>query len=122
KEKKKVGTVKVRVGKGKKRHTVTKPKYAIVSKQVKLVDLAKKAKKDEYERLAAERLKDLMALPLDEDVRLDVLNALLERAIAKNQTDYVQTLAAQVAKIDPSTDPALQYLWDHAWAAYERGD
>ena len=122
KEKKKVGTVKQRVGKGKKRHTVTKPKYQIVSKQVKLVDLAKKKKKDEYERLASERLKDLLLLPIDDDLRLETLNTLIERASSKNQDAYVQQLLPQVIKLDPSSDPALQHFWDKGWAAYARGD
>src|SRR5262249_23649960 len=45
----KIGVRKVRVGK----KLVTKPKYGNVKKTVQLVDLAKKAKKDAYDRLAA---------------------------------------------------------------------
>jgi soluble lytic murein transglycosylase len=123
KEKKKVGTVKVRVGKGKKRHTVTKPKYQIVSKQVKLVDLARKAKKDEYERLASERLKDLLLLPaLDEDGRLETLNLLAARAEIKNQDEYLRDVVPKIIKIEHDADPALQHFWDKGWAAYARGD
>lgn len=123
KERKKVGTIKQRVGKGKKRRTVTKPKYQTVFKQVKLIDLAKKTKKDEYERLASERLKDLLSLPqIDDNVRLETLNALLARAEAKNQDAYVQELVPQIMKLDPSLDPALQHFWDKGWAAYSRGD
>lgn len=123
KEKKKVGTTKHRVGKGKKRRTVTKPKYATVSRQVKLIDLAKKKKKEEYDRLASERLKDLLQLKeLGEDVRYDVLNALIGRAAAKNQDAYVMELVPQAIEIDPIADPALQHFWDKGWAAYARGD
>jgi soluble lytic murein transglycosylase-like protein len=122
KEKKKVGTVKVRVGKGKKRRTVTKPKYQTVTKQVKLVDLAKKKKKEEYERLASERLKDLLSLDLDDNLRLETLSTLIARAEAKNQDAYIQELVPQVIKIDPNADPALQHFWDKGWAAYARGD
>jgi soluble lytic murein transglycosylase-like protein len=123
KEKKKVGTVKVRTGKGKNRKTVTKPKYQTVTKQVKLVDLAKKNKKDEYERLASERLKDLLSLKqLDDNVRLETMNALLARAVSKNQDAYVRELVAPIIKLDPNADPALQHFWDKGWAAYERGD
>ncbi|HET8796203.1 MAG TPA: transglycosylase SLT domain-containing protein, partial [Thermoanaerobaculia bacterium] len=122
KERKRVGTEKVRVGKGKKRKTVTRPKYRIVTRQVKRVDLAKKKKKEEYERLAGERLRDLQLLPLDDDLRLDVLNTLIARAQAKNQTEYLQELVPQAVKIDPLADPALQHFWDKAWAAYTRGD
>jgi soluble lytic murein transglycosylase-like protein len=116
----KVGTVKVRV-KGSKK-LVTRPKYANVKKTTQLVDLAKKAKKAEYDRLAAERLKDLLTLPLPADVRVDTLNALIALAEAKNQDDYERELIAQLVKVDPAQDPGLQHFWDKAWAAYGRGD
>jgi soluble lytic murein transglycosylase-like protein len=122
KEKKRVGTIKQKVGKGKKKKTVTKPKYQTVLKKVELVDLAKKTKKDEYERLASERLKDLLLLPLDANTRLEVLNALVARAESKNQDAFLIELVPQVIKLDPLLDPALQHFWDKAWAAYARGD
>ncbi len=122
KERRKVGTVKVRVGKGKKRRTVTRPKYQTVTRQVKLVDLAKKAKKDEYERLASERLKDLLSLKIDDNVRLETLNALIARAQTKSQDEYLQELVPQAIRIDPFADPALQHFWDQGWTAYTRGD
>jgi soluble lytic murein transglycosylase-like protein len=123
KERKKTGTVKVRVGKGKNRKTVTKPKYQTVSRQVKLVDLAKKTKKDEYERLASERLKDLLSLKqLDDNLRLETLNALIARAETKNQDEYLHELVPKAIAIDPNTDPGLQFFWDKGWAAYVRGD
>lgn len=122
KERKRVGTIRQRVGKGKKRRTVTKPKYQTVFRQVKLVDLAKKAKKEELDRLASERLKDLLQLPIDEEIRIETLNALIERATAKSQDSYVQELVPQLVKLDPQADPALQYFWDKGWAAYTRGE
>jgi soluble lytic murein transglycosylase len=118
----KVGTRKVAVGKGKKRRFVSRPKYGNVKKTIQLVDLPKKAKKEGYERLAVERLKDLLQLPLSEDVRIDVLNTLIGLAEAKNQDAYEQQLITQLVKIDPSQDPGLQHFWDKAWAAYARGD
>ena len=122
KERKQIGTIRVGVGKGKKRHFVKKPKYGIVPKQVKLVDLAKKKKKDEFDRLASERLKDVLSLRIDDAVRLEALNALCARAIVKNQDDYVRELVPQIIALDPSADPGLQFFWDKAWAAYARGD
>ncbi len=121
-ERKKVGTVKVRVGKGKTRRTVTRPKYANVKKTIKLVDLAKKAKKESYEGLATERLKDLLQLPLADEVRVQVLSTLIGIAQAKSQDDYAQDLVRQLIRVDPLQDAALQYFWDKAWAAYSRGD
>ncbi|HUQ99527.1 MAG TPA: lytic transglycosylase domain-containing protein [Gemmatimonadaceae bacterium] len=121
-EKKQSGTVKVRVGKGKKARTVTKPKIVTTKRNVKLVDLAKKTKKDNYDRLANERLKDLLQLPLSKPVRLEVLNTLLAMAEAKNQDEYEQELIRDIIKLDPASDPGLQHFWDKAWAAYMRGD
>jgi soluble lytic murein transglycosylase-like protein len=116
----KVGTVRVRV-KGTKK-LVTKPKFANVKKQQQLVDLAKKAKKDEYDRLATERLKDLLKLPLANEVRYEVLSSLIERAEAKNQDEYEKELVNAMTKLDPNHDFGLQHFWDKAWAAYTRGD
>jgi soluble lytic murein transglycosylase-like protein len=113
-----VGTRKVRV-KGK---LVAKPKFAKVKKNIQLVDLAKKAKKDEYDRLSTERLKDLLSLPLADAVRIDVLNTLIARAEQKNQDPYERELIVQLAKVDASQEAGLQHFWDKAWAAYARGD
>ena len=121
-EKKRVGNVKVKVGKGKNAKTVTKPKIVTVKRTVKLVDAAKKATKDEYERLSTERLKDLLQLPLSRPVRLEVLNTLIAVAEAKDQDDIEQQLIRDVVKIDPPADPGLQHFWGKAWAAFVRGD
>src|SRR5258706_246594 len=99
-----------------------KKKFTNVKKNVQLVDLAKKAKKDEYDHLSAERLKDLLPLPLADEVRIGVLNTLIGLAEVKNQDDYEQQLIVQLAKLDPSQEAGLQHFWDKAWAAYARGD
>lgn len=117
----KAGTVKVRV-KGKKKKFVTKPKYKNVKKTIQLVDLAKKAKKEIYARLSTERLKDLLLLPLADEVRVEVLNTLIGIAEAKNQDAYAQELVTALGKVDPAHDAGLQYFWNKAWAAYSRGD
>jgi soluble lytic murein transglycosylase-like protein len=121
-EKKNLGNVKVRVGKGKSAKTVTKPRIVMRKRTIKLVDLAKKAKKDGYERLADERLKDLLSLPLSKPVRVEVLSTLIAVAEAKNEDAYEQQLVGDVIKLDPSSDPGLQHFWDKAWGAYTRGD
>jgi soluble lytic murein transglycosylase-like protein/tetratricopeptide (TPR) repeat protein len=115
-----VGTRTVRV-KGKKK-TATKPRFAKVKKNIQLVDLAKKAKKDEYERLGTQRLKDLLPMPLADEVRIDVLNTLIVLAEAKNQDDYERQLIVELQKLDPSQEAGLQHFWDKAWSAYARGD
>jgi soluble lytic murein transglycosylase-like protein len=118
--KQQVGTIKIRA-KGKKKAT-TKPKFANVKKNIQLVDLAKKTKKDEYDRLATERLKDLLSLQLADEVRIEVLNSLIGRAESKNQDAYERQLIVQLTKVDPAQDAGLQHFWDKAWAAYARGD
>ena len=114
-------TIFVRQQIGKKK-AGAKAKFAKVRKNIQLVDLAKKAKKDEYDRLASERLKDLLSLPLADEVRIAVLNTLIGFAEARNQDDYEKELVAQLANLDPSQEAGLQHFWDKAWAAYTRGD
>src|SRR5207237_573724 len=115
-----VGTIKVHV-KGKTK-PVLKPKFANVKKTIQLVDLAKKAKKEEYDRLSIERLKDLLSLPLADEVRIEVLNTLIALAESKNQDDYERKLVTDLAKLDPSQEAGLQHFWGTAWAAYSRGE
>lgn len=121
-EKKKAGTMKVRVGKGKKARTVTKPKIVITKRTVKLIDLAKRAKKDNYDGLSAERLRDLLQLPLSKPVRIEVLNTLIAIAEVRNQDDDEQQLVRDVINLDPLSDPGLQHFWGKGWAAFTRGD
>ena len=116
----KVGTVKVRPN-GKKK-AVARPRYANVKKTIQLIDLAKKAKKDEFERLSIERLKDLLSLPLSDEVRIEVLNTLIGIAESRNQDPYEQELITDLSKLDPSQEAGLQHFWDKAWGAFVRGD
>lgn len=120
KERQRAGSVKVRV-KGKKK-LVTKPRYKTVFRTVKLVHLEKKQKKEEHERLYSERLKDLLQLPVANDIRSETLEMLIGIAEAKNQEPYLRTLVPQLIKLDPRKDPALQRFWNKAWAAYVAGD
>jgi soluble lytic murein transglycosylase-like protein len=122
-QRQRVGTVRVRVGKGTAKHFVVRPKFANVRKTVQLVDLAKAAKKDDYDRLALERSKDLLQIrSVAAPVRLEVLNTLIAIAEAKNQDPYEQELISEAVKLDPFADPGLQHFWDKAWAAYVRAD
>jgi len=121
-QRKQVGTVKVRQGKGKKAHFITKPKFARVKVQIKLVDLAKKTKQDEYDHKSIEGFKDLLTLPLAKPVRIEVLNTLIAVAETKKQDEYEQELIGQLVKLDRLSDPGLQHFWDKAWNAYVTGD
>jgi soluble lytic murein transglycosylase-like protein/TolA-binding protein len=109
-------------GKGKKKVT-SKPRFVNVKKTIQLVDLAKKAKREEYDRLASERLRDLLQLPqTGVPVRLEILGTLIPLAESKNQDAYEQQLIRQLVRIDRYADAGLQHFWDQAWAAYGRGD
>lgn len=120
-EKKKVGTVKVRV-KGKKK-LVTKPKYALTKKSVKVINLQLQLKKDDYDRKTLERLKDILDVPvIPIELRKETLTTLIGRAEAKNQDAYMRQLIPQLVKIDRLADAGLQRFWDKAWAAYSAGD
>jgi soluble lytic murein transglycosylase-like protein len=118
-QRQRVGTTKVRKGK----RLIAKPKFANVKKNIQLVDLAKKTKRDEYDRLATQRLKDLLQVrAVAPEVRLEALNELATIAESKNQDDYLQELAHEIVALEPYQDPGLQHFWDKAWAAYVRGD
>ncbi len=121
--KQRAGQATLRAGKGRKKRTVTRQKFAHVKKTVRRVDLAKKAKKDDADRFAAERLKDLLQIKaVAPELRLEVLNTLIGIADARRQDAFVQELVSEVVKLDPYADPALQHFWDDAWTAYTRGD
>lgn len=115
KEKKKVGTIKVRT---KKKKTVIRPKYQTVFRKVKLVNLQLSLKKDEHERKRVERLKDVLDMQTDRETRKQALTALIEVASAKNQDAYLRQLVPELVKLDRLSDTALQRFWDKAWGAY----
>jgi soluble lytic murein transglycosylase-like protein/TolA-binding protein len=118
--KQRVGSIRV-PAKGKKKATV-KPKFANVKKTIQVVDPAKKAKKEEYERLFHERLFDLLSLSLADEVRIEVLNTLISIAEAENQDENEQKYVLELAKLDPSQEAGLQHFWGKAWSAYAAGD
>jgi soluble lytic murein transglycosylase-like protein/TolA-binding protein len=115
-----VGTIRV-PAKGTKKANA-RPKFANVRKVIQVVDPAKKAKKEEYERLSRERLKDLLSLPLAVEVRIEVLNTLIAIAESKGEDDVEQKLIADLGKLDPSQEAGMQHFWARAWAAYSIGD
>ncbi len=117
---KRVGTIRVHV-KGKAK-PVLRPKYARVRVSKKLVDLAKKNKKEAYANLANERLRDLLALPVADPIRIEVLNALIELVEEKKDDAYERQLVVELEKLDPDQEAGLQHFWDEAWNAYTSGD
>jgi soluble lytic murein transglycosylase-like protein len=119
-EKKRVGTVRVPAN-GKKK-AVIKPKYANVKRSVPTIDPAKKARKDAYERLSAERLRDLLLLPIAVPIRIEALNNLIGVAEARNEDAGERELIEQLVRVSPNADAGLQHYWDKGWAAYLRGD
>jgi len=118
--KQRAGNIKVPAH-GKTKATV-KPRFVNVKKTEQVVDLAKKAKKEEYEHLAVERLKDLLQLPIVDEVKIEVLNSLVAIAESKDQDDYERQLILDLAALDASQEAGLQHFWTKAWTAYTRGD
>ena len=55
-------------------------------------------------RSARARAQVVATLPLADDVRVEVLNALIGTAEAKNQDAFERELIAQLAKVDPSQE------------------
>ncbi len=117
-DKKRTGTRKVKKGK----KTVTVPVYRNVKRRVELVDLEDKSRKDEYEALHLERLKDILQLPTSPELRKRTLLSLIALATEKTQNDYLEELVTQLVAIDPRDDTALQRFWNQGWAAYLEGD
>jgi soluble lytic murein transglycosylase-like protein len=115
-----VGTIRV-PAQGKKK-PILKPRFANVRRVIQVVDPARKARKEEYERLGTESLKDLLSLPLAQEVRIEVLNTLISISESKNQDESEQKLIVDLAKLDPSHEAGLQHFWAEAWGAYARGD
>jgi soluble lytic murein transglycosylase-like protein len=118
--KQQVGTTRVKV-KGKKK-PVVRPRFANVKKTIQLLDLAKKAQKESYERLSIERLRDLLSLPLADEVRVEVLTTLIGIAEAKSQDGLEREFVMELARVDPSQEAGLNHFWGETWAAYSRGD
>jgi soluble lytic murein transglycosylase-like protein len=112
---------KIQIGKRRVKGKV-RPVYRNVKRSVKVTDLNLLARKTELERLGTERLKDVLQLPAEQSMRLATLTQLLQTAAAKNQDSYMRELTAEIVKIEPYNDQTLQWFWDRAWAAWQRGD
>jgi soluble lytic murein transglycosylase-like protein len=118
KERKRVGTRRVK----RKGKTVRIPTYRTTSRSVKVINREKEAKKESYRRLYVERLRDLLQLPIPDEVRKQTLTTLIALAEEKNQEAYLRQLIPQLVKLDHLIDTGLQRFWDKGWAAYKRGD
>ncbi|MGA7615620.1 MAG: hypothetical protein WBX15_10625, partial [Thermoanaerobaculia bacterium] len=96
--------------------------YRTVTRTVTVKDPKLEAKRETYERMYAERLKDLLQTHASPEVRLDTLRRLLIVATEKKQESYMMELVAQIVALDRLADPGLQHFWDEAWDAYEKRD
>ncbi|HXI13321.1 MAG TPA: transglycosylase SLT domain-containing protein [Thermoanaerobaculia bacterium] len=104
------------------RRPVAAPRVVTVKKNVPVTNLALLYKRESYEKLWVERLKDLLLLPAETSIKIEALNTLIGIAEAKKQDAYEQELLTQLAKLEPSTEAGLQKFWNKGWAAYVRGD
>jgi len=96
--------------------------YRTVTKRVEQVNLEKKREKERQEALYVERLNDLRSLPIEADLRIDVLAKLVDHYIAKEQDSEIRRYVSELVELDPTRDPALQHFWDRGWTAYGKGN
>lgn len=101
--------------KGKK---VRVPNYRTVTRQVKFVDAEAREKRNRQEQLLAERLEDLLSLPLTDEARIRTLVQRIELADRNDNMKVVREKLPELTALDPRQDPALQKFWDSAWAAF----
>lgn len=66
----------------------------------------------------AERLDDLLSLPIGDAARARFLAERIALAETLEQRDVMRRLIPQLTALDPTKDPALQLFWDEAWDAY----
>src|SRR5690606_24924859 len=120
-------TVKERVRSGtqtvtRKGKKVRVPAYRTVTKRVEQVNLEKKREKERQEALYVERLNDLRSLPIEAELRIDVLAKLVDHCIAREQDSEIRRYVSELVELDPTRDPALQHFWDRGWTAYGKGN
>lgn len=120
-------TVKQRVRSGtrlvkRKGKRVRVPNYKTVTKSVQLKNLAKEAEKKRYEAKYVERLRDLLTLPIDNELERDVLSRLVNVQLAEKDDEALRKYLPRLITLDPSIDTALQRFWDVGWAHYTNGD
>ncbi len=120
-------TVKQRVRSGtrlvkRKGKRVRVPNYKTVTKRVEFKNPAKEAEKKKYEARYVERLRDLLTLPIDNELERDVLSRLVKVRLEEKDDDALRTYLPRLVELDPADDTALQRFWDVGWVNYTRGD
>ena len=98
------------------------PRVAPVKRNVQVTNLALLYRRESYQKLWIERLKDLLQIPAADAIKIEALNTLIGIAESRNQDEYERTLIRQLATLEPATEAGLQKFWDKAWGAYVRGD
>ncbi|HUP64926.1 MAG TPA: transglycosylase SLT domain-containing protein [Thermoanaerobaculia bacterium] len=94
------------------------PNYRNVKKRVEQVDAQKKALRARHEAVYLERLNDLRSLPLEPELRRDVLVRLVSHATAVEDEPLLRRSLTDLIEVAPTNDTGLQYFWDTGWAAY----
>jgi soluble lytic murein transglycosylase-like protein len=98
------------------------PNYRTVTKTVQVKNPAREAQKKAFEETYLERLRDLLSLPIDEELERDVLSRLVRTGLAEEDDQALRRYLPRLVELDPSDDTALQRFWNAGWAAYARGD
>lgn len=96
--------------------------YRTVTREVKYKVAEQVEKQKRQLELRAERLDDLLSLPVDESARVRLLTQRIELAQRTEEREVIRKLLPPLTELDPGADPALQMLWDEAWTAYMKGE
>lgn len=118
KSRERAGTKLVRKG-GKR---VRVPNYRTVTKRVKNVDPKRKAQQESHERVWLERLNDLRSLPIEPELRKDIMKKLVAWAEREQDSPRLRQSIQDLIETDPTDDSGLQGFWDRGWAAYSSGE
>ncbi|HVR43122.1 MAG TPA: lytic transglycosylase domain-containing protein [Thermoanaerobaculia bacterium] len=98
------------------------PAYRTVTRRVERVKPKEKAERDRQEAIYLERLNDLRSLPIEIELRREVLRRLVAWALAAEDEEQLRRWVGELVEIDPADDTALQAFWDRGWAAWAAGD
>jgi soluble lytic murein transglycosylase-like protein len=98
------------------------PNYKTVTKTVQLKNLAKEAEKKKHEATYRERLRDLLTLPIDDELERDVLSRLVVVELGEKDDAALRRYLPRLVQLDPSNDTALQRFWDVGWTNYTNGN
>lgn len=98
------------------------PNYRTINRRVKEVNPTRKAEREKHESIWLERLRDLRSLPIEPELRKEVLTRLVAWAEREEDEPLLRQYVRELVETDPADDTALQSFWDRGWEAYASGN